>query len=480
MAVIQQTLPYAFLETSGDDMKSPDTSIARYYRALQAVITAAICMVTIALPSSVLRSQMQEDTLEQLWYKMSTDWDWGEIHDCVIGGDPPMMVAACHGGTKAREPRLVELNIETGEGIRSVISEAGNVMSMSFARNANMVATASPGRITVWRWPEMERTVSIQTTTDDDFWWHMTSAVLNGSGTRVYDAGTGILWDTHTGDTVWRYRNAASRAGATKEDNGFAVFSADDRYLLVPKLNYLPPDGRFGGRSWTTAVLLDAATGSVVDGPYGGGSGDDWISCMALSDDARYIALGRKYEDTEGSIVVYDRVANKKVLNVSDLQRYSPLRLALLPDGKGLLVRTYRGVVDYYRAWDRQPIKRYAFPAGKKFSPDWRYAYESTLSRIFVTRLHLDAVSVDGKIEGGGSILYPNPADGAVTITGLSDGAVTCRVADSAGQLVLQQPALVSGGRCRLVLSGRLSAGAYMLQLQRDATIVFSSPLVLR
>ncbi|MCC6330993.1 MAG: hypothetical protein IT218_03395, partial [Ignavibacteria bacterium] len=58
MAVIQQTLPYAFLETSGDDMKSPDTSIARYYRALQAVITAAICMVTIALPSSVLRSQM--------------------------------------------------------------------------------------------------------------------------------------------------------------------------------------------------------------------------------------------------------------------------------------------------------------------------------------------------------------------------------------------------------------------------------------
>ncbi|KXK33684.1 MAG: hypothetical protein UZ06_CHB003001771 [Chlorobi bacterium OLB6] len=82
-------------------MKSPDTSIARYYRALQAVITAAICMVTIALPSSVLRSQMPEDTLEQLWY-YTAGWDLGlMIHDCVIGGNPPMMVAACHGGTKA-------------------------------------------------------------------------------------------------------------------------------------------------------------------------------------------------------------------------------------------------------------------------------------------------------------------------------------------------------------------------------------------
>ena len=437
-------------------------------------MTAAVLML-LALPLLVAAQDLTP-RVDTLWVLRGTNETWVDFQSCAVGGDPRVMIVNAVRGPHPQINFLVEYDLLTGEELRRVPSgHSGPVQHMTFARNANIFATAEIGQIKIWRWPELEliRTIetpkNISTNT-------MSTALLTSDGRQVFDARSGVMYDVATGDTVWTWKRART----------FVVprMTPDDRFLLVYSCgdNFDPcPD---------VATLLDATTGTPLIS-FGGGSGSR-IEAMAISDDGRYVAVTRLMASLSpediGSLVVYDRNLEQVVLRRTLGVDEGGQDVTLLPNGAGILLgkRTLSGITwntEYHPAWQAEPVSRFAW-MGQHFTPDWTICYGSNSGSIGVSRFDLAAVSVanEGNSGGEAGLLYPNPSDGSFTLSGISgsDGPVEYTLASSAGELVASGTTHLQGGQCHIVPQPPLAGGSYRLQLRQSAAVVFSSTVIIQ
>ncbi|MBI2793643.1 MAG: hypothetical protein HYX66_03205 [Ignavibacteria bacterium] len=415
----------------------------------------------------VLSAQDLTPRVDTLWTKLTTQTPWVDFTASAMGGNPRGFIVATVRREEPQDKYLVEYDVETGVEIRNVRSgHYGDAQYMTFARNANVFATAEAGLIKVWRWPELE--VIREFTGNSEPW---PAVLLTSDGKRLFDAHEGVMYDVATGDTLWRTDMSWNFA--------YPKMTPDDRLILVHRL--VPsPSNDYG-------LLLDAETGEPLDKFYGG-SGEEFIAAMAISDDGRYVAVSRLVDDTpvtNGSVYVYDRQLQQIVLR----KQYSGSQnggyaVTFTPNATGLLVMR-SGMsdacdIEWLPSWQREPQMCFAW-MGANFSSDFRYNFNGIGGRIAVSRFNLETVSVEESEPESSSTIFPNPTDGTVTIhTVAPDGPVRFEITLTTGQVMSTGSTSIINNTCSVNPTPKLAVGSYFLRLTRSQQLLFSSPLVVR
>jgi hypothetical protein len=421
---------------------------------------------------AVLSAQDLTPRVDTLWTKLTTQTPWVDFTACAMGGNPRGFIVATVRREEPQDKYLVEYDVETGAELRNVRSgHYGDAQYMTFARNANVFATAEAGLIKVWRWPELE--VIREFTGDSRY---RPAVLLTSDGKRLFYAQEGVMYDVATGDTVWSW----------KSNRVFPMpkITPDDRFLLVYNCDKLDPPW---GTCLSRASLLDAATGTEL-ASFSGGSGEEVIAAMAISDDGRYVAVSRLVDSspqTDGSLVVYDRETRTEVLYRTLGVLEGGAELVFTPGNTGILVA--RSILSeywgwqYYPAWRSEPVHEFAW-TGHSFSNDWTLNYGCKSSMVGVSRFNLTTVSVQSSTPDVPPTLYPNPTDGTITVRlpGVADGPLRYELVQTTGQMVSSGFTTLVTGVCIITPTPALAQGSYALRLLRGTGMVFSSPLVVR
>lgn len=303
----------------------------------RAVMAIAMCSVVCAFhfaPMSLLAQvplPMMTPRVDTLWTHAASSRDFIEYQASDIGGADPVMVAAIslNSGAGPRRQRLVVYDVRTGDSLRSFEpGHQSSIRDVVFAGNGSWLATAEHGRIKLWNWPSMDLRREFIGSAEA-----LPRVLLSHDGCRLYSNIDGVMYDTELGDTLWRFVTVFAATKARP------MMTPDERFIATVRTSYL------GARD--VGVLLDASTGLIAD-IFHGGRGQDQIASIAVSDDARYVAVTRLpatgTRAGDGSCVVYDRDRDS-VIRVIDLigdPDTDGMRCRFLPANAGLLL--YRNV----------------------------------------------------------------------------------------------------------------------------------------
>lgn len=265
---------------------------------------------------------------DTLWTRLASASGIVEYQASDLGGSVPTLVTAVtlHADAATRRQLLVCYDPLTGDSLRSIeTGHRASIRDVAFAAQADLLATAEHGVINLWSWPTMHRLHTFRGS-----FTALPSVLLTRDGKRLFSGLDAVMYDTECGDTVWRFITILDGTKARP------VMTPDDRYIVLARTQYV------GARD--VGVLLDAATGLPVD-VFHGGSGADAIASIAVTDDARYVAISRlPRSGGHGSCVIYDRLS-RDVAGVIALHGdpdTDGMRCRFAPNGGGLLL--YRNV----------------------------------------------------------------------------------------------------------------------------------------
>lgn len=349
-------------------------------------IAALMLIATDYLPAQV-PLPMITPRVDTLWTRSVATSDYTEFQASDIGGDVSTFVIAATRNTERRDKRqiLILLDPKTGDSLQCVESgHASSIRDVVFADDANVLATAEHGRIKLWSWPDFRVLREFHGSPSA-----LPRVLLSADGRRLYSNLDGVMYDTECGDTLWRFITVFD---ATKTRPSM---TSDERFIVTVRKEYIRPRD--------VGVLLDAATGDVCDVFYGG-SGHDEIASIAISDDARFLAVSRLPMGgtvvKPGSCVVYDREGDS-VLTVIPLTGNPDTdgqRCRFLPHGAGLLV--YRDAAgsqpgDYlYPLHAGAPVAVWWPYFEQRFTRDWQYQFGANGRYAWVGPFALPRASV--------------------------------------------------------------------------------------
>lgn len=329
---------------------------ARYGLAMSVLVCCLLHAMAMRAQVPLPLISPRTDTL---WTRLASTGGIVEYQACDLGGSVPTLVTAVtlHADAAKRRQLLLCYDPATGDSLRSIeTGHRSSIRDVAFAAHADLLATAEHGMIKLWSWPTMNILLSFGGSSTA-----LPSVLLTRDGKRLFSGLDAVMYDTECGDTVWKFITVLEGTKARP------VMTPDDRYIALVRKQY------FGARD--IGVLLDAVTGLPLD-VFHGGTGADAIASVAVTDDARYVAISRMpHARSQGSCVIYDRL-NRTVAGVVMLQGdpdTDGMRCRFLPDGAGLLL--YRNI-DGYQPGDYL----YSIIGGRPTAVWWPY-FEQRFTR---------------------------------------------------------------------------------------------------
>lgn len=455
------------------------SSLQRPAHCMYAVALTALFVICGQVPSFARTEAAQlTPRVDTLWTKTLAGLNYmAGFYACALGGNPQTLIVAGPKLTSTLPIDHVLLVIDpmSGDTIRSVLSgHTSDETDMHFAARANIFGTADYGTIKLWRWPELELLREFRTPSD-----HQNRFLITADGRRLFSNIDGVMYDTQTGDTLWRIQLSEWSVGSDVRP----AMTADDSLLVTVRT--VKDRGQL-------AMVVNVRTGEVID-QLPGGDGASWIAAADISDDGRYVAVSRTpYTigggiDFTGSCVVYDLVLRAyKYLTLNGAVESDGLALGFVPRTSGLMLfranSEYNPGFYYVHVVDGAPSAWWAGYFSPRFSDDGQFHYGRSGGggTIWLGRFDLGVASVNGA-EDAPVNMHPNPVDGTLTLTGLacSDGAAHAEVIDISGRRLLVTSADVSVGTCRLDVSS-VPAGTHLLRLQRDGSVLFATSFTKR
>lgn len=406
---------------------------------------------------------------DTLWTRLASASGIVEYQACDIGGSVPTLVTAVtlHADAAKRRQFLLCYDPVTGDSLRSIeTGHRSSIRDIAFAAQADLLATAEHGMINLWSWPTMNVLHTFQGSPAA-----LPSVLLTRDGKRLFSGLDAVMYDTECGDTVWKFITVLEGTKARP------VMTPDDRYIALVRKQFV------GARD--IGVLLDAATGLPVD-VFHGGSGTDPIASIAVTDDARYVAISRMPRSAgQGSCVIYDRL-NRDVTGVVTLDGdpdTDGMRCRFLPDGAGLLL--YRNVAgsqpgDYlYPISGGRPTAVWWPYFEQRFTRDWTRQFGANGRHAWVGPFPMPRAGVATPLD---QTLITVCVSGTQTlqISGLSmaDGIVTVEAMTYDGKRCIRADVAVRDGVCWLSHSADLR-GPILLRVLRDLDVLGTAGLLI-
>lgn len=380
--------------------------------------------------------------VDTLWTRSASASGIIEYQACALGGSTPALVTAVRRDEDSGERRqlLVCYDPATGDSIRTMeTGHRSSIRDIAFAAQADLLATADHGTVKLWRWPTMQllHTITGPSTA-------LPAVLLTRDGERLFSNIDAVMYGTDCADTLWKFITVLEGTKAQP------VMTPDDRYIALVRKQYV------GARD--IGVLLDAANGLPIDVFHGGG-GDDAIASIAVSDDARYVAISRMPEHAmprrQGSCVIYDR-QNRDVAGVITLQGdpdTDGMRCRFLPDGNGLIL--YRNVEgsqpgDYlYPMQGGRPSAVWWPFFEQRFNADWTRQYGANGRHAWVGPFVMPRAGVAMPLTDDQGVVCVD-GDQTMHVSGLSmaDGMVTIDAITYDGRLCARDETMLRDGAC--------------------------------
>jgi hypothetical protein len=461
--------------------RTNSSSRQRWARCMYAVaLTALLFMCGDASLHARTEAAQLTPRVDTLWTLPAVRLNYmAGFYACALGGNPQALIVAGPKLTSTLPINHVLLVIDpmTGDTIRSVLSgHTSDETDMHFAARANIFGTADYGTIKLWRWPELELLREFRTPSD-----YQNRFLITADGRRLFSNIDGVMYDTQTGDTLWRIQLSEWSVGSDVRP----AMTADDSLLVTVRT--VKDRGQL-------ALVVRVATGEIID-QLPGGDGASWIAAVDISEDGRYVAVARTAtretgQSMPGSCVVYDRLMSSLIvhslrLDGEDMEESGIIRFS--PGGTGIHIQRLSNSVPqgtyFYPLRSSEPTVRWGYYFSGRTNTDGTIHYDCRSGVMWLGPMNWSTVSVSSTNDNDDLdvVPYPNPVDGTLTLTGLacSDGTAHAEVIDMTGRRLLVTSADVSVGTCRLDVSS-VPAGTHLLRLQRNDNTLFVSTIMKR
>lgn len=426
-------------------------------------MSVLLCVLQLSLPlSAQIPLPVMSPRTDTLWTRLASAGGIVEYQASDLGGSVPTLVTAVtlHADAATRRQLLVCYDPLTGDSLRSIeTGHRASIRDVAFAAQADLLATAEHGRIKLWSWPTMNLLHTFQGS-----FTALPSVLLTRDGKRLFSGLDAVMYDTECGDTVWKFITILDGTKARP------VMTPDDRFIALVRTQVV------GTRD--VGVLLDAATGLPVD-LFHGGSGDDAIASIAITDDARYVAISRvPRPGAQGSCVVYDRLhrAVSGVIVLHGDPDTDGMRCRFLPNAGGLLL--YRNVEgcqpgDYlYSVAGGSPTAVWWPFFEQRFTSDGTLQFGANGRHAWVGPFAMPVASVSSPLDSDPFSICVSGVQ-TLHISGLpvAEGVLTVEAMTYDGKLCASSDVTVRDGACWVNHAADLR-GPILLRVLRDQELL--------
>ncbi|MFH1321476.1 MAG: T9SS type A sorting domain-containing protein, partial [Bacteroidota bacterium] len=236
------------------------------------------------------------------------------------------------------------------------------------------------------------------------------------------------------GDTIW-----TKTFGGTNEDKGYSVQQTTDGGYIIAGHTY-----SFGAGYTDVYLIKTNADGDTVWTKTFGGTSFDYGNSVQQTTDGGYIIAGYTMSFGAGNWDVY-------LIKTS-------------AQGNTLWTKTFGGIYCDRGYSVQQTTDGGYIIAGDKW---WSFATGDFDVYLIKTNTQGDVVSVkETKIEQNGLIIFPNPANDKIEITGLKNGII--EIINLQGQIIK----ILNLSNTKTIDISKLSGGVYTMKIKTDNGII--------